>query len=326
MEFSALHEHLDGGLRTKTIIDIANSKNISLPSNNEKDLENWFFENISTEKNQVFKKFEMTISVMQDMDSIHRVAYESVEDLVLDGVMYGELRYAPFQHLKNELLPQQVVDSVSQGIRDGEKDFGGKFYIILCAMRQHKNSTEVAKLAIDNFHNKVIGFDLAGPEFNFPPSLHKEACNLISESDIGLTIHAGEAAELSYIEDAIFNCKAQRIGHGWQIIEGCEFKDNQYLPNSKIAQYILDHEIPLEICISSNIKSGASLVNIDNHPAIKLLKSGFKVTLNSDNRLMAKTKISKEFKIAEKFLDLDKNLYRLLIKNAIDARFINLKS
>ena len=150
MEFSALHEHLDGGLRAKTIIDIATSKNIDLPLDDEKDLENWFYENISTEKNQVFKKFEMTISVMQDTDAIHRVTYEAIEDLVLDGVLYGELRYAPLQHLKEKLSPQQVVDAVSQGVRDGEKDFGGEFYTILCAMRQHQNSTEVAKLAIDN--------------------------------------------------------------------------------------------------------------------------------------------------------------------------------
>lgn len=325
MEFSALHEHLDGGLRAKTIIDIATSKNIDLPLEDEKDLENWFYENISTEKNQVFKKFEMTISVMQDTDAIHRVAYEAIEDLVLDGVLYGELRYAPLQHLKEKLSPQQVVDAVSQGVRDGEKDFGGEFHTILCAMRQHQNSTEVAKLAIDNFNNKVIGFDLAGPEYNFPPSLHKDACNLISESDIGLTIHAGEAADLSYIEDAVFNCQAQRIGHGWQIIEGCEFKDGQYIPNSKIAQHVLDYEIPLEICISSNVKSGASSVSIDNHPAIKLLKSGFKVTLNSDNRLMAKTKISEEFKKAKNYLELDENLHSQLVENAIDARFTNLK-
>ena len=325
MEYSVLHEHLDGGLRAKTIIDIAESKNIPTPSKDEKELENWFYENISTEKKQVFKKFEMTISVMQDMDSIHRIAYEAVEDLVLDEVLYGELRYAPLQHLKEELTSQQVVDAVSQGVRDGEKDFGGEFHTILCAMRQHSNSSEVAELAIHNLNNKVIGFDLAGPEYNFPPSLHKEACNLISESEVGLTIHAGEAADLSYIEDAVFNCNAQRIGHGWQIIEGCEFKNGQYLPNTKIAQHILDHQIPLEICISSNVKSGASSVTIENHPAIKLLKSGFNVTLNSDNRLMANTKISEEFKKAENYLELNKNQYNKLLKNSISARFTNLK-
>ncbi len=298
---------------------------MTVPSSDEQELENWFFENISTDKKQVFKKFEMTISVMQDVDSIRRVAYEAVEDLVEDGVVYGELRYAPLQHLQGKLSSQEVVDAVSIGIKDGQKDFGGEFYTILCAMRQHKNSTEVAELAIKNFNNKVIGFDLAGPEYNFPPSLHKEACNLISESEVGLTIHAGEAADLSYIEDAVFNCQAQRIGHGWQIIDGCQYKNDTYIPNSKIAQYVLDKQIPLEICISSNVKSGASSVTIENHPAIKLLKSGFKVTLNSDNRLMAKTKISEEFKKAESYLELDGNLHSQLVKNAIDARFTNLK-
>ena len=131
-----------------------------VPSSDEQELEHWFFENISTDKKQVFKKFEMTISVMQDADSIQRVAYEAVEDLVEDGVVYGELRYAPLQHLLEKLSPQEVVDAVSTGIKDGEKDFGGEFHTILCAMRQHQNSTEVAELAIKNFNNKVIGFDL----------------------------------------------------------------------------------------------------------------------------------------------------------------------
>ena len=298
---------------------------MTVPSSDEQELEHWFFENISTDKKQVFKKFEMTISVMQDADSIQRVAYEAVEDLVEDGVVYGELRYAPLQHLLEKLSPQEVVDAESSGIKDGEKDFGGEFHTILCAMRQHQNSTEVAELAIKNFNNKVIGFDLAGPEYNFPPSLHKEACNLISKSEVGLTIHAGEAADLSYIEDAVINCQAQRIGHGWQIIDGCEYKNESYIPNSDIAQRVLDEQIPLEICISSNVKSGASPVTIDNHPAVKLLNSGFKVTLNSDNRLMAKTKISEEFKKAENYLELDKNQYNQLIKNSIDARFTNLK-
>ena len=130
---------------------------------------------------------------------------------------------------------------------------------------------------------------------------------------------------MSYIEDAVFNCQAQRIGHGWQIIDGCQYKNDTYIPNSKIAQYVLDKQIPLEICISSNVKSGASSVTIENHPAVKLLKSGFKVTLNSDNRLMAKTKISEEFKKAESYLELDGNLHSQLVKNAIDARFTNLK-
>ena len=325
MNFSALHEHLDGGLRPNTIIEIATSKNISVPSRNEESLRKWFFENISSEKKQVFKKFEMTISVMQDIESIERITYEAIEDLVLDGVLYGELRYAPLQHLQENLSPQEVVDAVSRGIKAGEDDFGGEFYTILCAMRQHQNSMEVAELAIkNNINNNVIGFDLAGPEYNFPPSLHLEACKMISNSDIGLTIHAGEAADLSYIEDAVFNCEAQRIGHGWQIIDGCKLKNNFYIPNTDIAEYVLNKQIPLEICISSNVKNGASPITIDNHPAVKLLNSGFRVTLNSDNRLMSNTKISEEFKKAENSMKLTSDNYNQLLMNGVDSRFTNL--
>lgn len=324
MEYSALHEHLDGGLRVSTIMEIATSKNIDVPTNDEVELEKWFFENINTEKKQVFKKFEMTIAVMQDTNSIERIVYEAIEDLVLDGVMYGELRYAPLQHLQENLVPQEVVDAVSRGIKSGEADFGGEFHTILCAMRQHKNSLEVAELAIKNKNNKVLGFDLAGPEYNFPPSLHIEACNLISNSEIGLTIHAGESADLSYIEDAVFNCHAQRIGHGWQIIDGCELKNNLYIPKTDIAEYVLDYQIPLELCISSNVKNGASSITLDNHPAIKLLNSGFNVTLNSDNRLMSKTKISEEFKKAEKYLQLTQFQREQILLNAYNSRFTNL--
>jgi adenosine deaminase len=252
MAYTSLHDHLDGGLRANTIIEIANKKNIYLPSENEDELKKWFFENISTKKNQVFKKFELTISVMQDEDSIERITYESVQDLREDNVEYAELRYAPLQHISQDLMPQQVVDAVNRGLINAEIDFGGEFYSILCAMRQNNDSDQVAELAINNINTKVIGFDLAGPEFMNPPSKHLKATNLINNSGIGLTIHTGEAADLSYIEDAVFNCKTQRIGHGWQIIEGCQEIDNIYYPKSKIAEYIIANQIPLEICISSN--------------------------------------------------------------------------
>ena len=323
MAYTSLHDHLDGGLRVNTIIEIANKKNIRLPSENEDELKKWFFENISTEKNQVFKKFELTISVMQDEDSIERITYESVQDLREDNVEYAELRYAPLQHISQDLIPQQVVDAVNRGLINAEIDFGGEFYSILCAMRQNDDSDQVAELAINNINTKVIGFDLAGPEFMNPPSKHLKATNLIHNSGIGLTIHAGEAGDLSYIEDAVFNCKTQRIGHGWQIIEGCEEIDNIYYPKSKIAEYIIANQIPLEICISSNAKSGASSVTFESHPAVKLLRSGFNVTLNSDNRLMAKTKLSNEFKIAKNNGLTDEEEI-LLIKNSVNARFTNL--
>ena len=317
-----LHDHLDGGLRPSTIIDLAQQLNIKLPTTDKQLLANWFFENISSEQNQVFNKFELTISIMQDEESLERVAYEAVEDLTIDGISHGELRYAPLQHLRKGLKPQTVIDSVSRGLQRGMDKFGGSFNSILCAMRQNEDSSEVADLAISNFLNGVVGFDLAGPEYGCPPSKHIEACMKIHNSDIGLTIHAGEAANFSYIDDAIFNCKAQRIGHGWQIIEGCIENDGLFEPNTRAAEYILQEEIPLEICISSNVKSGASDITLENHPVIKLFNSGFNVTLNPDNRLMASTTLSQEYEIAKKDFGLTEDKENKIIQNTKNSLFL----
>jgi adenosine deaminase len=179
----------------------------------------------------------------------------------------------------------------------------------------------VADLAIKNYSIGVVGFDLAGPEFGHPPSKHIDACEKINDSNIGLTIHAGEAADFSYIEDAVMNCKAKRIGHGWQIIEGCSDNGDIFSPNTETSEYILEKQIPLEICISSNIKSGASNVALDNHPAVKLLRSGFNVTLNPDNRLMASTTLSREYEIAKKFMSLTEDEESKLLENAKNSTF-----
>jgi adenosine deaminase len=201
------------------------------------------------------------------------------------------------------------------------KKFGGNFKSILCAMRQNNDSLQVADLAIKNYSIGVVGFDLAGPEFGHPPSKHIEACQKINDSNIGLTIHAGEAAEFSYIEDAVLNCKAKRIGHGWQIIEGCNDNGDTFSPNTETSEYIHENQIPLEICISSNVKSGASNVSLDNHPAVKLLRSGFNVTLNPDNRLMASTTLSREYEIAKQFMSLTEDEESKLLDNAKNSTF-----
>ena len=181
---SVLHDHLDGGLRAKTIIELASNLQIKLPTDDENLLEDWFFENISSRQNQVFNKFELTISIMQDSESLQRIAYEAVEDLRKDQIAEGELRYAPMQHLRKGLSPQDVVESVSTGLKEGMKDFGGQFKSILCAMRQNEDSLEVANLAISNYSNGVVGFDLAGPEFGHPPSKHIEACKKIKNKTL----------------------------------------------------------------------------------------------------------------------------------------------
>ena len=318
---SVLHDHLDGGLRPSTIIELANLSSVKLPTTDKQQLEDWFFENISSELNQVFNKFELTISVMQDEQCLERIAYEAVEDLTIDGISAGELRYAPLQHLRGGLSPQNVIDSVSRGLQKGMDEFGGSFNSILCAMRQNEDSSEVADLAISNYLNGVVGFDLAGPEYGHPPSKHIEACMKIENSEVGLTIHAGEAANFSYIEDAVLNCKAQRIGHGWQVIEGCREVNGLFEPNTEAAEYILEAKIPLEICISSNIKSGASDVNIETHPFLKLFKSGFNITLNPDNRLMASTTLSKEYELGKKYFGLSDDEEDKIIQNTKNSLF-----
>lgn len=320
-EKSVLHDHLDGGLRPSTIIELANVSNIKLPTTDKQELEDWFFENISSELNQVFNKFELTISVMQDEHSLERIAYEAVEDLTKDGVTEGELRYAPLQHLRGGLSPQNVIDSVTRGLQKGMDEFGGSFDSILCAMRQNEDSSEVADLAISNYLKGVVGFDLAGPEYGHPPSKHIEACMKIENSEIGLTIHAGEAANFSYIEDAVLNCKAQRIGHGWQVIEGCREVNGLFEPNTEAAEFILEAKIPLEVCISSNIKSGASDVNIETHPFLTLFKSGFNITLNPDNRLMASTTLSEEYELAKKNFGLSDDEEDKIIQNTKNSLF-----
>ena len=320
-EKSVLHDHLDGGLRPSTIIELANVSNIKLPTTDKQELEDWFFENISSELNQVFNKFELTISVMQDEHSLERIAYEAVEDLTKDGVTEGELRYAPLQHLRGGLSPQNVIDSVTRGLQKGMDEFGGSFDSILCAMRQNEDSSEVADLAISNYLKGVVGFDLAGPEYGHPPSKHIEACMKIENSEIGLTIHAGEAANFSYIEDAVLNCKAQRIGHGWQVIEGCREVNGLFEPNTEAAEFILEAKIPLEVCISSNIKSGASDVNIETHPFLTLFKSGFNITLNPDNRLMASTTLSEEYELAKKTFGLSDDEEDKIIQNTKNSLF-----
>ena len=263
---------------------------------------------------------------MQTPLALKRTAYELIEDVAKENVRYIEIRYSPILHTEKGMSLGESVEAVREGLQRGRKDFGVESGIIVCGIRNISAaaSLKLADLTVRYKNKGVVGFDLAGAEENFPAKDHQEAFYMILNNNINATIHAGEAADLSYIEDAIINCKAQRIGHGWQIIEGCKQEGDLFIPNSKIADIVLDHQIPLEICISSNVKSGASEVSIENHPAIALLKSGFKVTLNTDNRLMANTTLSKEFKKAKEYLKLGSSDKELLLKNSSDSLFTNL--
>ena len=275
-----LHCHLDGSLRIPTIIDLANQDKINIPTSNPDQLSKLL--TIGKKRGSLeeyIKRFDITLSVMQTPQALERTSYELIEDVSKENVRYIEVRYSPILHTEKGMTISDSVDAVRAGLKRGEKDFGVKSGIIVCGIRNISSeaSLKLADLTVRYKNKGVVGFDLAGAEENYPAKDHREAFYMILNNNINATIHAGEAADLSYIEDAVLNCKAQRIGHGWQIIDGCKKDGDIFVPDSEIAEVVLERQIPLEICISSNVKSGASEVSIDNHPALGLLKSGFRV-------------------------------------------------
>ena len=289
-----LHDHLDGGLRSETIISLAREINYrSLPSYDERDLENWMLATADQGKLELYlEAFAHTIAVMQTEESLFRVAEECVEDLAEDGIVYAEVRFAPELFQQNGLSLNQVVSSVLQGFESGSD--GKKILVkgILCAMRSNTRSVEVVEVAAAFADHGIVGFDIAGPEVDFPPRLHKEAFNLAHKNNIAITIHAGEAAGPEYIEEALRTCHAARIGHGISIQDDISRKDSR-MELGEIASLLVKNNIPLEICPTSNIHTGIIDV-MNDHPLNTLINAGFLVTINTDNRLMSSTCLTNE--------------------------------
>jgi adenosine deaminase len=231
---------------------------------------------------------------MQTEDNLERIAYEAAEDMHNNGINMYESRYAPFYSVNETLSPTKVIDSINSGFKKAENDFGIKSGLILCGMRHnYDNVGQVAELAIEN-KDKIIGFDIAGPEFNFMPSLFQTSFMKIKEAGINITIHAGEGDGVHSIKDALSN-GAQRIGHGVRIIEDINLETGELGDTSK---QIISNQIPLEVCITSNIHTNM-YKSVNDHPIKNLIDFGFNITLNTDNRLMSNTNVSKEIKIAE---------------------------
>src|SRR5436189_1035251 len=258
-----LHEHLDGVLRPKTIIELARSARYDqLPTEDPVELARWFHQGANQGSlPKYLEGFTHTIAVMQTEDALERVAYEQSEDLSRDGVVYFETRFAPLFHTREGLSHQQVVAAVLKGLERGQKDFGISSGLIICAMRNMDVSLEMAELAVDFRERGVVGFDLAGEEGGFPPKKHVEAFHYIQRQNFNITIHAGEAFGKESIWQAIQWCGAHRIGHATRLIEdiGLDAHDPTKLVRmGYLAQYILDKRIPLEICLSSNVHTGAA--------------------------------------------------------------------
>ena len=321
-----LHEHLDGVLRPKTVIELAKTAGYEeLPTNDPLALAEWFHRGANQGSlAKYLEGFAHTIAVMQTEEALERTAYEQAEDLRRDGVVYFETRFAPVFHTRKGLTHQQVVSAVLKGLERGRKDFGIASGLIICAMRNMDVSLEMAELAVDFRERGVVGFDLAGEEGGYPPKKHVAAFHYIQRENFNITIHAGEGYGKESIWQAIQYCGAHRIGHGTRLIDDIAVVDGAAVKLGDLAQYVLDKRIPLEICLISNVHTGAT-PTLGEHPFRILYQEKFRVTLNTDNRLMSSTSMTQEFEAAAETFGLTLDDFEKITINAMKSAFLPYK-
>ncbi len=326
----ALHEHLDGGVRPATIVEIAKEIGHDLPASDAESLHAWFVESSSSGSlPRYLETFIHTVAVMQRPQDLARVARESVLDLAADGVVYAELRWAPEQHLSAGLTLQETVEAVQKGIDEGraEAAAAGTPIVVgqlLTAMRHAKRGLEIAEIAVEYRDKGVAGFDIAGAEDGYPPILHLEAFDFLHRENAHFTIHAGEAFGLPSIWQAIQRCGAERLGHGVRIVDDIDFDAPGGPTLGRLAAYIRDRRIPLEMCPSSNLQTHAvpDMKSIADHPIGKLKELGFRVTINCDNRLMSNTSMSREMQLLVDAFGYTTDDLRWFTINAMKSAFL----
>ncbi|MEM6910315.1 MAG: adenosine deaminase [Verrucomicrobiota bacterium] len=317
-----LHEHLDGGLRPATVIELARENGYhGLPTQDPEDLATWFHRGAKRGNlPEYLEGFAHTIAVMQTAEALERVAYEFLEDMAADGVFYAEIRFAPVFHTEAGLTQDEVVAAVVAGLTRGGQAFGVEWGVIICAMRNRRDSLEAAQLAISWRGRGVVGFDLAGEEAGYPPKDHLEAFQTIHRANFNITLHAGEAFGKESIWQALQWCGAHRLGHGTRLVEDFIEEEPEVLRPGSLARYVLDHRIPLEMCLSSNVDTGAC-PSLATHPFPLFLKSGFRVSLNTDDRLMSDTELSREYRLATETFDLSWSDLEKITLNAMKSAF-----
>lgn len=321
-----LHEHLDGGLRPQTVIDLAKAVNYTgLPTEDARELGEWFHRGANKGSlPEYLEGFAHTIAVMQTKSAIERVAFEFIEDMYHDGVVYAESRFAPCFHSARGLTPEAVVQAAIDGFNRGREKYGVEWGLIICAMRDRTDSLEWAEMAIDFRHRGVVGFDLAGEEAGYPPKRHVEAFHAIQQANFFSTLHAGEAFGIASIWQALQLCGAHRLGHATQLTDGMTIHEGKVVNMGSLAQYILDRRIPLEMCLSSNVHTGA-VASMKDHPFKLYYDRGFRVTLNTDDRLMSDTTMTKEFGIAVDEFGLELRDLEKITMNSMKSAFIHFK-
>src|SRR5882724_3457502 len=323
-----LHDHLDGGLRPATVLELAEQTGYDgLPASDAGSLAACFATAAhSGSLERYLEPFAHTVGVMQTPAALYRVAYECVEDLAADNVVYAEIRFAPELHIDGGLSLDAVVDAVLAGFADGEKAASaeGRAVTVRClvtAMRHAARSREIAELAIRFRDKGVVGFDIAGAEAGFPPTRHLDAFDYMRNHNGRFTIHAGEAFGLPSIHEAIAYCGADRLGHGVRIVDDIDIAADGSVKLGRLASILRDKRIPLELCPSSNVQTGA-VNSIAEHPFDLLARARFRVTVNTDNRLMSDTTMSQEMlRLVEAFGYGWSDLERFTI-NAMKSSFL----
>jgi adenosine deaminase len=309
-----LHVHLDGSIRISTIFDLAKQQGVKLPAETEEELKKIVCcGETCVSLDDYLRGFSVTLSVLQTADALKRVAYELAEDAALENIRYMEVRYSPILHTEKGLKLTTISNAVLDGLTQAERDFDIKTGVIICGIRNMNPETSIklAELAIAYKNKGVLGFDLAGSEYDHPAKDHQEAFNLALKNNINITIHAGEAYGPQSIHQALHYCGTHRIGHGTRLIE-----------DGELLNYVNDHRIPMEICIKSNLQTKA-IKSLQDHPIRFYLDYGLRITINTDNRLISDTTLTDEYMSAIEDLGLDYEEIKNVVINGFKSAFIS---
>ncbi|MGD9488487.1 MAG: adenosine deaminase [Calditrichaceae bacterium] len=311
-----LHCHLDGSMRVDTILDLAKIQNVKLPADNKEDLTRLLVPGLQCKSLvEYLRPFDITLSVLQEFEALKRAAFELAEDAAMENIWYLEVRYSPILHTNKGMNLPDVVDAVLHGLKEAERKYHIKTGVIICGMRNINPETSIllAELSVAYKNQGVVGFDLAGAEENFPAKHHREAFYLILNNNINCTAHAGEAYGPESIHQAIHYCGAHRIGHGTRLKE-----------NGDLLNFVNDHRIPMEICLTSNIQTKAA-TSFKNHPLKFYYDYGLRVTINTDNRLISNTTMTDELYLAAKYADLDVEGLKDIIVGGFKSAFLPMR-
>ena len=322
-----LHDHLDGGLRPATVIDLASEYGYdALPTTDVAELSTWFRRGADRKSLELYlETFVHTFGVMQERDAIARVASECAQDLAADGVVYAEVRMAPELCTARGLTLDEAVEAMLDGFRTGSALAAADGHpitmkLLVTAMRQAARSVEVAECAVRWRDAGVVGFDIAGPEAGYRPTRHLDAFDLVRRENFHITIHAGESFGLPSIWEALQFCGAERLGHGVRIVDDITVRDDGSVELGRLAAFVRDRRVPLEMCPSSNVHSGAA-PSIEAHPIDLLRRLRFRVTLNTDNRLMSGVSLSSEFAALDEAFAIGLGEMEWLTINAMKSAF-----